>query len=70
MFGFTRHLQEQSMDPLKLKQACDFTQDAANSPAARATSDKARSKPVRYTVPGLYLTPFGDRRNGCLKARC
>ncbi|MGE0373541.1 MAG: hypothetical protein AB7Q01_16900 [Gammaproteobacteria bacterium] len=58
------------MHPLKLKQTCEFTQDAANASAARATGDKAGSKPVRYIVPGLYLTPFGDRRNGCLKARC
>jgi hypothetical protein len=58
------------MDPLKLKQTCDFTQEAASTSAGRATSDKARNKPVQYIVPGLYLTPFGDRRNGCLKARC
>ncbi|MCC6302763.1 MAG: hypothetical protein IT489_08190 [Gammaproteobacteria bacterium] len=59
------------MNPPKMKQDGDKTRNAGHSEAAtQDSSDRIRSKPVRYIVPGLYLTPFGDRRDGCLKARC
>lgn len=35
---------------------------------ARSGDDKEHSKPVRYVVPGVYMTPYGERRDGCLKA--
>jgi len=58
------------MNLLKMKQDGDSTQNTAHPAATHESSNRTQNKPVRYIVPGLYMTPFGDRRNGCLKARC
>lgn len=55
---------------MKMKQPSDALQNASRTSTNRGCGTKDGSKPVRYIVPGLYLTPFGDRRGGCLKARC
>lgn len=59
------------MKLVKMKQDADKVRNGDHpETAAHDSGDRVRGKPVRYIVPGLYLTPFGDRRDGCLKARC
>lgn len=58
------------MNPLKTKQDGHTMQNAIRCSDTHDRTDKGQSKPVQYIVPGLYLTPFGERRRGCLKARC
>ena len=50
------------------KYGMDPSPAAQQAPAVRNGGDKTQSKPVRYIVPGIYMTPYGDRRDGCLKA--
>jgi hypothetical protein len=56
------------MNPLNNKQSDRNSLNRRQSSPTRADGDKNLSKPVRYIVPGIYMTPYGDRRNGCLKA--
>lgn len=55
------------MKPLKLRQEGSGAQNIRYQAATPESNGRTQSKPIRYIVHGLYLTPFGDRRNGCLK---
>jgi hypothetical protein len=56
------------MNPLNTKQRDRTSLNCRQSSPARADGDRNLSMPVRYVVPGIYMTPYGDRRNGCLKS--
>jgi hypothetical protein len=58
------------MDPETITPNTSVTASDQQTAPARQEGDKSQSKPVRYIVPGIYLTPYGERRDSCLKAIC
>jgi len=56
------------MNPFTKKQSTTLSPAIPQAPAGRDGDDKTQSKPVRYVVPGIYMTPYGKRHDSCLKA--